>query len=132
MYTWLEHPTRELLMNTIIENSKPHILCEYCHAMGNGPGNLKEYQELFYAHDKLQGGFIWEWFDHGIESVTDNGEVYYRYGGDFGDDPSNKDFCIDGMLMPDRTPSPSLYEYKKSLNPLQLALLTFCQVNSHY
>ena len=66
---------------------KPHILCEYCHAMGNGPGNLKEYQELFYAHDKLQGGFIWEWFDHGIESVTDNGEVYYRYGGDFGDDP---------------------------------------------
>ena len=92
-------------MNTIIENSKPHILCEYCHAMGNGPGNLKEYQELFYAHDKLQGGFIWEWFDHGIESVTDNGEVYYRYGGDFGDDPSNKDFCIDGMLMPDRTPS---------------------------
>ena len=49
--------------------------------------------------------FIWEWFDHGIESVTDSGEVYYRYGGDFGDDPSNKDFCIDGMLMPDRTPS---------------------------
>ncbi|GEU13583.1 beta-galactosidase subunit alpha [Enterococcus faecalis] len=119
MYTWLEHPTRELLMNTIIENSKkPHILCEYCHAMGNGPGNLKEYQELFYAHDKLQGGFIWEWFDHGIESVTDNGEVYYRYGGDFGDDPSNKDFCIDGMLMPDRTPSPSLYEYKKVIEPI--------------
>lgn len=107
-------------METIIkESKKPHILCEYGHAMGNGPGNLKEYQDLFYAHDKLQGGFIWEWFDHGIESYTEAGEKYYRYGGDFGDDPSNKDFCIDGMLMPDRTPSPSLYEYKKVIEPIQ-------------
>lgn len=120
MYSWLEHPTKQPLMSTIIEKSKkPHILCEYGHAMGNGPGNLKEYQDLFYAHDKLQGGFIWEWFDHGIESYTEDGEKYYRYGGDFGDDPSNKDFCIDGMLMPDRTPSPSLYEYKKVIEPIQ-------------
>lgn len=119
MYTWIEHPTRELLMSTIIEKSeKPHVHCEYCHAMGNGPGNLKEYQDLTYAHDKLQGGFIWEWFDHGIESYTEDGEKYYRYGGDFGDDPSNKDFCIDGMLMPDRTPSPGLYEYKKVVEPV--------------
>ena len=120
MYSWLEHPTKQPLMETIIkESKKPHILCEYGHAMGNGPGNLKEYQDLFYAHDKLQGGFIWEWFDHGIESYTEAGEKYYRYGGDFGDDPSNKDFCIDGMLMPDRTPSPSLYEYKKVIEPIQ-------------
>ena len=119
MYTWLENPEKPFLMKDIIEKSKhPHILCEYCHAMGNGPGNLKEYQDLFYAHDKLQGGFIWEWFDHGIESYTEDGEKYYRYGGDFGDDPSNKDFCIDGMLMPDRTPSPSLYEYKKVVEPI--------------
>lgn len=119
MYTWLENPDKPFLMKDIIEKSqKPHILCEYCHAMGNGPGNLKEYQDLFYAHDKLQGGFIWEWFDHGIESYTEDGEKYYRYGGDFGDDPSNKDFCIDGMLMPDRTPSPGLYEYKKVVEPV--------------
>lgn len=119
MYTWLENPAKPFLMKDIIENSKhPHLLCEYCHAMGNGPGNLKEYQDLFYAHDKLQGGFIWEWFDHGIESYTEEGEKYYRYGGDFGDDPSNKDFCIDGMLMPDRTPSPGLYEYKKVVEPV--------------
>lgn len=119
MYTWLENPEKPFLMKDIIETSKkPHILCEYCHAMGNGPGNLKEYQDLFYAHDKLQGGFIWEWFDHGIESYTEDGEKYYRYGGDFGDDPSNKDFCIDGMLMPDRTPSPGLYEYKKVVEPV--------------
>lgn len=119
MYTWLENPAKPFLMKDIIENSKhPHLLCEYCHAMGNGPGNLKEYQDLFYAHDKLQGGFIWEWFDHGIETYTEDGEKYYRYGGDFGDDPSNKDFCIDGMLMPDRTPSPGLYEYKKVVEPI--------------
>lgn len=119
MYTWLENPEKPFLMKDIIENSKhPHLLCEYCHAMGNGPGNLKEYQDLFYAHDKLQGGFIWEWFDHGIETYTEDGEKYYRYGGDFGDDPSNKDFCIDGMLMPDRTPSPGLYEYKKVVEPI--------------
>ncbi len=84
MYSWLEHPTKQPLMETIIkESKKPHILCEYGHAMGNGPGNLKEYQDLFYAHDKLQGGFIWEWFDHGIESYTEAGEKYYRYGGRF-------------------------------------------------
>jgi len=124
MYSWLEHPTKKPLMRDIIADSKkPHILCEYAHAMGNGPGNLKDYQDLFYAHDKLQGGFIWEWFDHGIESYDEQGHKYYRYGGDFGDDPSNKDFCIDGLLMPDRTPSPGLYEYKKVIEPIETTML---------
>ena len=119
MYTWIENPKKPYLMKDIIEKSKkPHIHCEYCHAMGNGPGNLKDYQDLVYAHDKLQGGFVWEWFDHGIESFIESGEKYYRYGGDFGDDPSNKDFCIDGLIMPDRTPSPGLYEYKKVIEPI--------------
>lgn len=119
MYTWIENPKKPYLMKDIIEKSKkPHIHCEYCHAMGNGPGNLKDYQDLVYAHDKLQGGFVWEWFDHGIESFTESGEKYYRYGGDFGDDPSNKDFCIDGLIMPDRTPSPGLCEYKKVIEPI--------------
>lgn len=119
MYTWIENPKKPYLMKDIIEKSKkPHVHCEYCHAMGNGPGNLKDYQDLVYAHDKLQGGFVWEWFDHGIESFTESGEKYYRYGGDFGDDPSNKDFCIDGLIMPDRIPSPGLYEYKKVIEPI--------------
>ena len=119
MYTWIENPKKPYLMKDIIEKSKkPHVHCEYCHAMGNGPGNLKDYQDLVYAHDKLQGGFVWEWFDHGIESFTESGEKYYRYGGDFGDDPSSKDFCIDGLIMPDRTPSPGLYEYKKVIEPI--------------
>ncbi|CRK82307.1 beta-galactosidase [Neobacillus massiliamazoniensis] len=119
MYTWLERKER-LTMDQVIEKAtKPHILCEYAHAMGNGPGNLKEYQDLFYKYDKLQGGFVWEWFDHGIETVTEDGKVYYRYGGDFGDDPTNGNFCIDGLIMPDGTPSPSLFEYKKVIEPVQ-------------
>lgn len=122
MYTWLEHDSK-LLMSDIIEKvKKPHILCEYCHAMGNGPGNLKEYQDLFYKYDKLQGGFIWEWFDHGIYAVKD-GKEYYKYGGDFGDDPSNINFCIDGLIMPDRTVSPGLLEYKKVIEPAQTDLV---------
>ncbi len=120
MYTWLEPHGERLTMEKVIEKTKkPHILCEYAHAMGNGPGNLKEYQDLFYKYDKLQGGFIWEWFDHGIETVSEDGTVYYRYGGDFGDDPTNGNFCIDGLVMPDGTPSPALYEYKKVIEPVQ-------------
>ena len=120
MYTWLERTDDKLTMDKIITNTKkPHILCEYDHAMGNGPGNLKEYQDIFYKYDHIQGGFIWEWFDHGIETVTESGEVYYKYGGDFGDDPNNGNFCIDGMLMPDRTPSTSLIEYKKVIEPIE-------------
>ncbi|MCH7323327.1 beta-galactosidase subunit alpha [Solibacillus sp. MA9] len=124
MYTWLEPHGTRLTMDKIIENStKPHIHCEYAHAMGNGPGNLKEYQDLIYKYDKLQGGFIWEWFDHGIETISEDGEVYYRYGGDFGDDPTNGNFCIDGLIMPDGTPSPSLLEYKKVIEPVQTECL---------
>lgn len=123
MYTWLERDSK-FTMDTIINDiKKPHILCEYCHAMGNGPGNLREYQDLFYKYEKLQGGFIWEWFDHGIHTVAENGEVYYRYGGDFGDDPSNINFCIDGLIMPDRTVSPGLLEYKKVIEPAETSAI---------
>ena len=123
MYTWLEHDNKLLMDKIINDIKKPHILCEYCHAMGNGPGNLREYQDLFYKYDKLQGGFIWEWFDHGIHTVSENGEVYYRYGGDFGDDPSNINFCIDGLIMPDRTVSPGLLEYKKVIEPVETSIV---------
>ncbi|WP_297632190.1 beta-galactosidase subunit alpha [uncultured Clostridium sp.] len=123
MYTWLEHDSK-LLMDEVIEKiKKPHILCEYCHAMGNGPGNLREYQNLFYKYDKLQGGFVWEWFDHGIQAVSETGEVFYKYGGDFGDDPSNINFCIDGLIMPDRTVSPGLLEYKKVIEPAETSAI---------
>ncbi len=120
MYTWIKeryNPGR--LMKDVIETTtKPHILCEYCHTMGNGPGGLKEYQELFYKYPQLQGGFLWEWFDHGIEQFDENGTKYYAYGGHFGDDPTNGTFCIDGLLMPDRQISPSLLEVKKVFEPI--------------
>lgn len=89
------------------KGGKPHILCEYGHAMGNGPGGLKAYQDMFRKFKRLQGGFVWEWYDHGIYA-EENGKTYYRYGGDYGDFPTNENFCIDGLLMPDRTPSPEL------------------------
>lgn len=100
------------------EGKKPHILCEYGHAMGNGPGGLTEYQEIMRKYPRLQGGFIWEWCDHGIEQVDETGNVFYLYGGDFGDFPTNGNFCIDGLVFPDRTPSPGLIEYKKVIEPI--------------
>lgn len=120
MYTWIkERYTPGRLMQEVIETTeKPHILCEYCHAMGNGPGGLLEYQELFYKYPFLHGGFIWEWFDHGILQYNEDGKPYYAYGGDFGDDPTNGNFCIDGLLMPDRVPSPGLIELKKIFEPV--------------
>lgn len=105
------------------EGKKPHILCEYGHAMGNGPGGLTEYQEVMRKYPRLHGGFIWEWIDHGIESVDENGNIYYLYGGDFGDFPTNGNFCIDGLLYPDRTPSPGLIEYKKVIEPIVTELV---------
>ena len=97
---------------------KPLILCEYAHAMGNGPGSLKEYWETFYKYKGLQGGFVWEWLDHGIRQRTPDGREYFAYGGDFGDQPNDGNFVIDGLVFPDRTPSPGLTEYKKVLEPV--------------
>lgn len=102
------------------ELTKPHILCEYVHAMGNGPGGLKEYWETIYQHKRLQGGFVWEWADHGIRQQTAEGEEFFAYGGDFGDQPNDYNFVIDGMVMPDRTPSPGYYEHKKVIEPVKV------------
>jgi beta-galactosidase/evolved beta-galactosidase subunit alpha len=102
------------------ELTKPHILCEYVHAMGNGPGGLKEYWETFYKHKRLQGGFVWEWADHGIRQHTKEGEEFFAYGGDFGDQPNDYNFVIDGMVMPDRTPSPGYIEHKKVVEPVKV------------
>ncbi|MEU8945884.1 glycoside hydrolase family 2 TIM barrel-domain containing protein [Streptomyces sp. NPDC048489] len=94
----------------------PFLLCEYGHAMGNGPGGLADYQRLFAAHDRLQGGFVWEWIDHGIKD-----ERYgFAYGGDFGEELHDGNFVCDGLLFPDRTPSPGLVEYKKVIEPVRI------------
>ncbi|MCX7004102.1 MAG: DUF4981 domain-containing protein [bacterium] len=98
--------------------TKPFFLCEYAHAMGNGPGGLKEYWDAMYASPRLAGGCVWEWLDHGLCAMTPDGRPYYAYGGDFGDTPHDSNFVIDGLLFPDRTPSPGLIEYKKVVEPV--------------
>ncbi|MCX7806828.1 MAG: DUF4981 domain-containing protein, partial [Planctomycetota bacterium] len=95
-------------------------MCEYAHAMGNGPGNLKEYWDAIWAHPRLMGGCVWEWCDHGIRQRTPEGVEYFAYGGDFGDWPNDGNFCIDGMVFPDRRPHPALIEYKKILEPVRV------------
>ncbi|WP_405080430.1 glycoside hydrolase family 2 TIM barrel-domain containing protein [Paenibacillus chitinolyticus] len=104
------------------ELDKPHILCEYAHAMGNGPGGLQHYEELFRTYPRLQGGFVWEWIDHGLRRKKADGREYFAYGGDYGDQPNNGNFCIDGLVTPDRTPSPGLMEYKKTIEPISIEI----------
>lgn len=100
---------------------KPRINCEYGHSMGNGPGGLSEYQEVFDRWDTIQGQFIWEWCDHGILARTEEGRPYHMYGGDNGDYPNNGHFCIDGMVFPWQEPSPGLTEYKQVICPVRVA-----------
>ncbi|BBH23781.1 beta-galactosidase [Paenibacillus baekrokdamisoli] len=101
-------------------NKKPLFLCEYSHAMGNGPGDLKDYWDVIYKHPKLIGGCVWEWCDHGIKSETDKGESFYAYGGDFGDKPNDGNFCMDGLVSPDRKPHTGLLELKKVIAPVHI------------
>jgi len=103
------------------DDPRPYFMCEYAHAMGNGPGNLKEYWEAIYASDRLLGGCIWEWVDHGLRRHTASGEEWFAYGGDFGDVPNDGNFCIDGLNFPDRVPHSGLIEYKQVLQPAQVA-----------
>ena len=103
----------------------PFLLCEYAHAMGNGPGGLRDYAELFEAHPRLAGGFVWEWIDHGIARTAADGipcSLYYAYGGDFGEEVHDGNFVIDGLVFPDRTPSPGLGEYKKVAEPVRIGV----------
>ena len=98
------------------------MLCEYGHAMGNGPGGLADYAELFDRHPRLHGGFVWEWIDHGIAQATTAGEPYFAYGGDFGETVHDGNFVIDGLVFPDRTPSPGLLEAKAVFAPVAITI----------
>lgn len=105
------------------ENVKPLYLCEYCHAMGNGPGDLKDYWDVIYKYPKLMGGCVWEWNDHGIKTTNAEGEEYYAYGGDFGDKPNDGNFCLDGLVYPDRKAHTGLLELKKVIAPVKIEAL---------
>jgi beta-galactosidase len=104
------------------EETRPLIQCEYSHAMGNSNGSLSDYWAFFekYHHLGTQGGFIWEWIDHGIRQHTKDGRAYWAYGGDFGDEPNDYNFCCDGLVWPDRTPHPAMQEVKKLHQPLKV------------
>ena len=99
---------------------KPLVLCEYAHAMGNGPGGIREYIDAFYKYPRLQGGWIWEWANHGLVKENSEGEKFSAYGGDFGDMPNDYNFVMDGVLFSDHTPTPGLVEYKKAIEPVQV------------
>ncbi len=101
------------------DRRRPLIMCEYSHAMGNSNGGLADYYDLFEKHPGLQGGFIWEWIDHGILQHTPDGRPYWAYGGDFGDTPNDLNFCCDGLVWPDRTPHPGLAEFKHLAQPVK-------------
>lgn len=100
---------------------KPFILCEYCHAMGNGPGDFEDYFKLFEKSDIMCGGFVWEWCDHGIyKGKTEEGKAIYYYGGDHDEDVHDGNFCMDGLVYPDRTPHTGLAEYKNVHRPVRV------------
>ncbi|MDT8300718.1 MAG: glycoside hydrolase family 2 TIM barrel-domain containing protein [Sedimentisphaerales bacterium] len=94
-------------------DNRPMVLCEYAHAMGNSVGNLKEYWDAIRTHKRLIGGFIWDWADQGLRKKSSDGQEFWAYGGDYGDDPNDGNFCCNGLVQPNRKPNPSLYEVKK-------------------
>lgn len=104
------------------KDKRPFMLCEYCHAMGNGPGDLEDYHSNFYLSDRYAGGFIWEWCDHSlITGYTTDGKPKYGYGGDFGERHNDGNFCMDGLLYPDRTPHTGLREAKQVYRPVRVS-----------
>ncbi len=100
----------------------PFLLCEYAHAMGNGPGGLSEYQALFESSPRLHGGFVWEWVEHGIHATTPEGVAYDAYGGDFGEPVHDGNFVIDGLVSADRLPRPGLLDFKKVVEPVRMSV----------
>ncbi len=117
MYAAIEVIERWSQLN---HDDRPMILCEYSHAMGNSNGSLADYFEAFENLPGVQGGFIWEWLDHGITRTDEKGRKYWCYGGDFGDSPNDANFCTDGIVWPDRKPHPALWELKYLARPVKV------------
>ncbi len=121
------YPSLEEIENDLKNKagSKPYLLCEFCHAMGNGPGDAEDYFQMMEAHPQMCGGFVWEWCDHAVDmGKTVDGYTKYYYGGDFGEFPHDGNFCIDGLVSPGRIPHQGLLEYKNVLRPIRATLLT--------
>lgn len=117
------YPSTESIKQYFAENAigKPYILCEYCHAMGNGPGDTEDYFAVFDAEDRIVGAFVWEWCNHApYIGTNDKGQKCYRYGGDFGEVMHDGNFCADGLVTSDRQPTPGLLAYKNTLRPARV------------
>ncbi len=119
MYASIEH----LDKYSSERQDRPLILCEYAHSMGNSTGNLQDYWDLIESRDQLQGGFIWDWVDQGLAAKSADGRAFWAFGGDFGpaDVPSDANFCCNGLVAPDRTPHPALWEVKKVYQSVKFA-----------
>jgi len=111
--SWMYPPLDNLIRYAESNPDRPLIMCEYAHAMGNAVGNLPEYWEIIEAYDVLQGGCIWDWVDQGLRKKSPEGKEFWAYGGDYGDQPNDDNFCINGLVSPDRTVQPELWEVKK-------------------
>ena len=134
------HVDRLIERGKVADDPRPYFMCEYAHAMGQGPGNLEEYWEAIRAYPRLVGGCIWEWADHSIRRKGDrllfceapsrpsgeklpapfSAQEWFAYGGDFGDEPNDGNFCIDGLVFPDRVPHSGLIEYKTVIQPVHV------------
>jgi beta-galactosidase len=104
----------------IARRELPFLHTEYAHAMGNGPGSLSDYRDVYEQYPRCQGGFVWEWIDHGLAATHTDGTPYYAYGGDYGEPIHDGPFVLDGLVFADRTPSPGLLEFKKVFEPVRI------------
>lgn len=105
-------------------NTKPLVQCEFVHAMGNGPGDIEDYMQQVYKYDGFAGGFVWEWCDHATyEGKTEDGREMFHYGGDAGEYPHDGNFCMDGLVFPDRRPHEGLYEWKNAIRPVRAQMI---------
>lgn len=105
------------------DETRPLILCEYAHAMGNSFGGFAKYWQAFRDNPRLQGGFVWDWVDQALTKQDENGNAFWAYGGDFGDTPNDRQFCMNGLVFPDRTPHPALYEAQRAQQFFQFRLI---------
>jgi beta-galactosidase/beta-glucuronidase len=120
----LHYPSLESVRGTLDSETsgRPILLEEYAHSMGNSTGNMREYLDLFESHPRLIGGFIWDWIDQTLERTTPEGQTWFAYGGDFGDQPNDGKFCMNGLLFSDRTPQPKLFDLRHAFQPFAITI----------
>ncbi len=115
------YPPLSFCSEVLEKKNMPFFLCEYSHAMGNGPGDTKDYWDIIYSHPRFMGGCVWEWFNHGLfGGKTPDGKDKYLYGGDYGEKYHDGNFCVDGLIQPDGTPTPGLVNYKYVIAPVKI------------